>query len=115
VNGRPLAELLFGKPVLLYYAPPSGWDRYARRPPGEATAVTTTVEFSVTPDGRVAMPRVTNDAGQPKLGAQTLKAVQSARYRPRFDKGAPVETTGVRLEQPYFVEVEEEDAATPSP
>ena len=111
VNGKPLNELLFGKPVLLYYAPPSGWDRYARRPPGEATVLTTTVEFSVTADGRVAGPRVANDAGQPKLGAQSLKAVQSARYRPRFDGGAPVETTGVRLEQPYYVEVEEEDAA----
>jgi TonB family protein len=73
--------------------------------------LTTTVEFSVTPEGRVAAPRVANDAGQPKLGAQSLKAVQSARYRPRFEGGAPVETTGVRLEQPYYVEVEEEDAA----
>jgi tetratricopeptide (TPR) repeat protein len=111
VNGKPLTELLFGKPVLLYYSPPSGWDRYARRAPGEATVLTTTVEFSVTPEGRVAGPRVANDAGQPKLGAQSLKAVQSARYRPRFEGGAPVETTGVRLEQPYYVEVEEEDTA----
>jgi TonB family protein len=115
VNGKPLTELLFGKPVLLYYAPPSGWDRYARRPPGEATVVTTTVEFSVTPEGRVSSARVANDAGQPKLGAQSLKAVQSARYRPRFENGAAVDTTGVRLDQPYYVEVEEPAAAAPGP
>ena len=57
--------------------------------------------------------RVANDAGEPKLGAQSLKAVQSARYRPRFENGAPVETTGVRLDQPYYVEVEEPKAAAP--
>jgi tetratricopeptide (TPR) repeat protein len=117
LNDKPLTEQLFGKPVLLYYVPPSGWDRYARRPPGEATVLTTTVEFEVTAQGRVAAPRVVSDAGDSKLGAQSLKAVQAARYRPRFANGSPAETGGVKLEQPYYVEVEvtesEKSAGTP--
>ena len=49
-----------------------------------------------------------------KVGSLTEKAVQSARYRPRFEKGQPVETPGVRLDQPFYVLAEDAPAATPA-
>ena len=107
LGGKPLAELLFGRPVLLHYEPPLIWDRYFGKPPGEAMVRNAAVEFTVSAQGRVVDPKVVADGGDPKLGALTEKAAQSARYRPRFEKGLPVETPGVRIDQPFYVQVED--------
>jgi hypothetical protein len=116
VGGKPLAERLFGHPVLLHYSPPSGWDRYFGRPAGEAAVRNTAVSFTVTAQGRVLDPKVLEDGGAPKLAAQTVKAAQGARYRPRFKGGQPVDTADVRLDQPFFVQAEEtEEDPQPKP
>ena len=112
VGGKPLAEQLFGRPVLLHYEPPLIWDRYFGKPPGEAMVRNAAVEFTVSAQGRVVDPKVVADGGDPKLGALTEKAAQSARYRPRFEKGLPVETPGVRIDQPFYVQVEDPEPAT---
>jgi tetratricopeptide (TPR) repeat protein len=114
VDGKPLTERLFGRPVLLHYEPPPSWDRYSGRPPGETTVRNAAVEFTVSPQGRVVDPKVVADGGDPKLGSLTEKAAQSARYRPRLDKGEPVETPGIRLDQPFYVLVEDAPAAEPA-
>ncbi len=108
LDGKPLTEQLFGRPVLLHYVPPDSWDRYFGRPAGEATVRNTAVEVTVTAQGRVTGPKVVDDGGDPKLGAHTARAAQSARYRPRFENGQPVETPGVRIDQPFYVLVEKE-------
>jgi TonB family protein len=113
LDGKPLTELLFGRPVLLHYLPPDSWDRYYGRPAAEVTVRSTRVEFTVTAQGRVIDPKVVADAGDPKLGSQTAKAVQSARYRPRFENGQPVNTSGVTLDQPFYVLVESNVPASP--
>jgi len=51
---------------------------------------------------------VLSDGGDPKHGTQAVRAVQAAIYRPRLEKGVPVETPGVMLEQPFYVLVETE-------
>jgi tetratricopeptide (TPR) repeat protein len=112
VGGQPLAEQLFGRPVLLHYEPPLNWDRYFGKPPGEVMVRNAAVEFTVSAQGRVIDPKVVADGGDPKLGALTQKAAQSARYRPRFEKGLPVETPGIRIDQPFYVQVED---AAPAP
>jgi TonB family protein len=115
-DGKPLTEKLFGRPVLLHYVPPDAWDRYFGRPAGEATVRNAAVEVTVTPQGRVTEPKVVEDGGDPKLGAQTSRAAQSARYRPRFENGQPVATPGVRIDQPFYVLVEQEpEPAAPKP
>jgi tetratricopeptide (TPR) repeat protein len=114
LDGKPLTERLFGRPVLLHYEPPPSWDRYFGRPPGEATVRNAAVEFTVSAQGRVMDPKVVTDDGDSKLGSLTEKAVQSARYRPRFEKGQPVETHGVRLDQPFYVLTEDAPAAAPA-
>jgi len=106
LDGKPLTERLFGRPVLLYYVPPDAWDRNARRSADEIAVQTVAVELTVTSQGRVSAAQVVADGGDPKFAAQTAKAAQAARYRPRFEQGQPVETTGVKLEQPFWIVVE---------
>ena len=115
-DGKPLTEQLFGRPLLLHYVPPDSWDRYFGRPAGEAVVRNAAVEVTVTAQGRVAEPKVVADGGDPKLGAQAARAAQSARYRPRFENGQPVATSGVRIDQPFYVLVEQEpEPAAPKP
>jgi TonB family protein len=115
-DGKPLTEQLFGRPLLLHYVPPDSWDRYFGRPAGEATVRNAAVEVTVTAQGRVTEPKVVADGGDPKLGAQAARAAQSARYRPRFENGQPVATSGVRIDQPFYVLVEQEpEPAAPKP
>jgi TonB family protein len=102
-GGRPLQQVLFGEPLLLYYVAPDGWNRSAARPPEEVERRNAELEVTVNPQGRVRESKVVNDAGDPRLGARAQRAAESARYRPRFVDGQPVETTGVRFLQPYYV------------
>ena len=119
VGGKPVTELLFGRPVLLAYAPPGSWNRYAGRPSGEVVVRSAQLAFTVTARGRVADPKVLSDGGDPRRGAQVLRAVQAAAYRPRLEKGIPVDTPGITLEQPFYVlvetETEEPADAAPEP
>jgi tetratricopeptide (TPR) repeat protein len=108
IGGKPVTELLFGRPVLLAYVPPGSWNRYAARPAGEVVVREAQLAFTVTARGRVVEPKVVTDAGDPRRGAQALRAVQAATYRPRFENGAPVDTAGVALVQPFYVLVEKE-------
>jgi len=103
VDGTPLAESLFGQPVLLRYYAPDNWDRYAQRPPEEAEQRMVELVLTVTDQGEARDPKVVSDAGDPKLGQQTVRAAESASYRPRLENGEPVETEGVRFVQPFFV------------
>jgi tetratricopeptide (TPR) repeat protein len=107
-GGKPVTELLFGRPVLLAYVPPGSWNRYAARPAGEVVVREAQVAFTVTARGRVADPTVVTDAGDPRRGAQVLRALQTAAYRPRLENGVPVDTAGVTLDQPFYVPVEKE-------
>jgi len=110
VGGKPVTQLLFDRPVLLAYVPPGSWNRYADRPAGEVVLREAQLSFTVTARGRVADPQVVSDAGDPARGTQVLRAAQSAIYRPRLENGAPADTPGVTLTQPYYVLVETEAA-----
>jgi hypothetical protein len=74
---------------------------------------TAAVEFTVSAQGRVVDPKIVADGGDPKLGALTEKSAQSAVYRPRFEKGLPAETPGVRIDQPFYVQAEDASPAAP--
>ncbi len=108
VNGKPLTELLFGRPVQLVYAPPGSWDRYAGRPADEVAVRVAVLDLTIAADGHVAEASVRSDGGNPKFGEQLRRAAQAAIYRPRLEKGVPVATPGVTLEQPFYALVEDE-------
>lgn len=116
--GPPLQEVLFGQPVLLHYYAPDNWDRYAQRPPEEAEQRLAELELTVSAEGSTRDIEVVSDAGDPRLGEQTVRAAEGAHYRPRFEGGEAVDTTGVRFVQPFFVlraEPAEGDTAAPGP
>ena len=82
---KPVTDLLFGRPVQLAYVPPGSWDRYAGRPPDEASCAEAEIDFTVTARGHVADPKVLSDAGN-RRGVEALRAAQVAIYRPRLEK-----------------------------
>jgi tetratricopeptide (TPR) repeat protein len=109
-GGRPLTERLFGQPQLLQYTPVDGWNRYAERPADEAERRIVEIEVTVSAQGTPRDPQLLSDGGTPKFASRTLQSVESARYRPRFADGEPVETAGVRFLQPVYVLIGEENA-----
>ncbi len=60
------------------------------------------VEFTVAPDGKVTGEHTVSKSATDAQERAVLTAVKKARYRPRFEDGAPVATPGVRLHQPVY-------------
>jgi len=114
-DGAQLRQALFGAPQLIRYVPPDHWDRYATRPSEEVVRIDIEVELTVTPDGGVRDPRVVGGGDDARLAEQAVRAAGTARYRPRMEDGQLVETTGVRLVQPYYVLRGDQPAAQPDP
>jgi hypothetical protein len=69
------------------------------------------IDLTVDASGLGTDPVVVNDAGDEYFVEATLKAAETARYRPRFADGEPVPTTGIRFSQPFMVLIETEDPA----
>jgi tetratricopeptide (TPR) repeat protein len=113
-DGGTLPERLFGAPVLLHYDRPGFWDRYAGRPPEQIELRSVDVDLSVDANGLGTDPVVVDDAGDEYFVEATLKAIETARYRPRFVDGEPVPTDGVRFSQPFMVLIEAEEPSQTS-
>jgi tetratricopeptide (TPR) repeat protein len=111
-----LADALFARPVLLHYVRPSEWDRFERRPPDEVSPHTVEIELTVTAEGRVRDAEVIANDGSARMAEATLDAAETARYRPRFIDGKPLDTADVRFAQTYFepIPVETPPAETKS-
>jgi tetratricopeptide (TPR) repeat protein len=103
VDGKPMQDVIYGQPVLLFYFAPDGWDRYRGRSPEERDLRQAELELTVTADGRTKARKVLDDSGDPRRGAQAERAAETAIYRPRWVAGEPVETAGIRFVQPFFV------------
>jgi TonB family protein len=113
-DGAKLQQALFGAPLLIRYTLPENWDRYARRPPEEVERRDVELELTVTADGGVRDARVVSGGSDQRLVTQALRAVETARYRPRLVDGQPVETAGVRFVQPFYLLREDTPAETPA-
>jgi tetratricopeptide (TPR) repeat protein len=100
--GKSWVDALFGAPALLHIARPEGWNRYAQRPSSEVEVRNVVVEAVVDARGQVVATQVIDDAGDARRAEKTAAALGSARYRPRFERGQPVASTGVRYTQPWF-------------
>jgi tetratricopeptide (TPR) repeat protein len=113
-DGAKLQQALFGAPLLIRYTLPENWDRYARRPPAEVERRDVELELTVTADGGVRDPRVVSGGSDQRLAGQALRAVETARYRPRLADGQPVETPAVRFVQSFYVLREDTPGDTPA-
>jgi tetratricopeptide (TPR) repeat protein len=108
--GKELTELLFGKPTLLHFVRPEGWNRYAGRKPGEVEFRTVAANLTVDEQGRPQQIRITDDSGDARRASKTLESIRTARYRPRFAEGRPVSTSDVAFAQPWTVPLDPEPA-----
>ncbi len=112
-DGATLQQALFGAPQLIHYVPPESWDRYAHRPPEERVRRDVEIELTVTADGGIREPRVVAGGDNERLAGQALRAVGTARYRPRLVDGQPVATQDVRFVQPFYVSNKDEPTSPP--
>ena len=112
VDGKPLTEALFGKPVLLRISRAGSWDRYAARPPEQTEVRNVVLEFTVSAEGLPQRPTVIDDSGDAKRAERVEESLASARYRPRFENGQPVATEKVTLTQPWILLLPGVDAPT---
>jgi len=114
-EGKPLVDLLFGKPMLLNYVRPESWNRYGSRPREEIELRTVLLDVTVTAQGQVRDARVVDDSGDERRAGQTVQAAATARYRPRFDNGQPVETQNVSFAQAWVALLPKPPAPAPAP
>jgi tetratricopeptide (TPR) repeat protein len=117
VDGKSWVDALFGAPVLLHIVRADAWNRYAQRPATEVEVLNIVVEAEVNARGQVVAAKVIDDAGDAKRAEKAAASLGSARYRPRFEQGQPVATTGVRFTQPWFALLPppEKPSAAPPP
>jgi outer membrane biosynthesis protein TonB len=100
-SGSPGTAVL-DSPIPVVYRPPSS-SRPPKSEPEKYTQRHAEVEFTVTADGHVRDAKLgANDAGD-VAGKAVLSAIKRARYRPRFVDGSPVQATGVRFKETFYV------------
>jgi TonB family protein len=97
----PQNALLTAPSQVLYRQPAAGF-RSQRAKDENIVEGFVDVEFIVTPDGKVSGEHTVSKSATDAQERAVLTSVKKARYRPRFEEGAPVATTGVRLHQPVY-------------
>ncbi|HXW09777.1 MAG TPA: tetratricopeptide repeat protein [Steroidobacteraceae bacterium] len=112
-EGRPIVEALFGQPVLLQIVRPDGWDKFASRSPEEVETRSVVVELTVNTEGRAEQVRVIDDSGDERRAQKTTEALETARYRPRMENGAPVATAGISFTQLWILPLQRDDDPRP--
>ena len=94
-------SLTFAFPVQVYLPTPLLATRNRTRPDAEVDERFVQVEFTVTNEGAVKDARIVDHDGTSRQSAETLDAIQAARYRPKFVGGEPVETLAVTYRQTF--------------
>ena len=94
-------EAVLGFPVQVYYPTPILATRNLSRPANDVVERFVQVEFTVLPDGTVKDERIVEQDATSRQQSQTLEAIRSARYRPKFANGNPVETQAVVYRQVF--------------
>ncbi len=110
-DGIGAAANLLSFPVPVYYLPPPAATRNLAAIPYELEDRYVQVEFTVLPDGSIADERETGHDGSNRHVTQTLAAISTARYRPRFVNGEPVVTRNVGYRQIFKVRKRDRDDA----
>ena len=90
------------EPAPLYYKPPSSAAKRPDRDDDEHLEHFVEVEFTVTAEGRVTDTKTVATDANESMDKSVQIALRRARYRPRFENGAPVATKGVRHRQVLY-------------
>jgi len=105
-SGAARARVSF--PVQVYYAIPQLGTRNLNRPDDEVDQRYVHVVFTVGADGGVRDESVLEHNATPRQVAETVASIRTARYRPKFVNGEPVETKQVSLRQIFRTRRERE-------
>lgn len=97
-------------PVQVYMPTPLLATRHRRLDDAEVDERFVRVEFTVASDGAVKDEHVVDQNGTARQAKETLAAIHSARYRPKFVSGEPVDTLAVSYRQ-VFRQRKDKDAA----
>jgi tetratricopeptide (TPR) repeat protein len=98
-SGAARAQMSY--PVQVYYALPLLATRNLNRPDDEVDQRYVHVVFTVGADGSVRNETVLEQDATARQVSETLSAARSARYRPKFVNGEPVDTKEVSLRQVF--------------
>ncbi|HKE96658.1 MAG TPA: hypothetical protein VKB34_20275, partial [Povalibacter sp.] len=93
------AAMLLSFPAQVFYQTPPLATRNLTLPQNAVTEHFVQIEFDVEPDGSIENEREVGHDGNARQVSQTLDAVRSARYRPKFVDGKPVQTVAVGYRQ----------------
>lgn len=104
---EPMAPLSF--PVRVYYPLPPLAMRNRQLSPAETEEKVVSVQFTVTGSGEVQDAKVIEQNGSQRQASEALEAVRSARYRPKFVNGEPVETQGVVNREVFRIRKQDDD------
>lgn len=104
----------FAFPVRVYFPVPSVIARGNRMLPDQSEDAFVEFEFTVTADGTVENPTVTDSNTHQRHITEILNAMREARFRPKFVDGEPVETAAMNLREVYRVKKLPRGAEEPS-
>jgi tetratricopeptide (TPR) repeat protein len=90
-------------PVRVYFPVPGVIARGNRLLPGQGENVFVELEFTVTPEGVVEAPKITDSNTYPRHTTEILNAMREARFRPKFVDGEPVATSAMTFREVYRV------------
>jgi tetratricopeptide (TPR) repeat protein len=96
------ANAALDAPAQIMYRQPSVGSRSQRATPENIVEGFVDVEFTVTADGRVIGEHTVGKDANDAQEKAVLTAAKRSRYRPRFESGQPVDTSGVRLHQTVY-------------
>ena len=109
--GRPAEEAVapLSFPVRVYYPVPPLSMRNRQLSPANIEEKFVSVQFTVTGSGDVQDAKVIEQNGSQRQAAEALEAIRSARYRPKFVNGEPVETQGVVNREVFKIRKQDDD------
>jgi TonB family protein len=98
----PPENAAFAQPTQIYYRTPLTGQPARKAKPENIVEGFVDVEFTVTTDGRVVNARTSEKKASDSQERAVLNAIKKARYRPRLERGEPVESPGTHLRQQVF-------------
>jgi len=96
-------------PVRVYYPLPPLAMRNRQLSPASIEEKFVSVQFTVTGSGDVQDAKVIDQNGSQRQASEALEAIRSARYRPKFVNGEPVETQGVVNREVFKIRKQDDD------
>ncbi|HEY0940611.1 MAG TPA: energy transducer TonB [Steroidobacter sp.] len=108
-SSREAAVAPLSFPVRVYYPMPPLAMRNRQLSPEQIDEKFVSVQFTVTGTGSVEDVEIIEQNGTQRQASETVEAIRSSRYRPKFVNGEPVETHGVIAREVFKMRKQDDD------